>query len=228
MNLTSTTDILTVVRSYGQFCAMAKALDVIGDRWSLLIVRELLLQGPCRYTDLQYGLPGIATNLLADRLRDLEAAGVLHREAAPPPVATTLFRVTPRGEALRGVIDELGRWGAPLLDGGMHDGDSFRSHWITLPLELYYYDPTPDGPPVTIEARFADGPMLIESAGGTVRARQGSSDHPDAVLSGPASMIVGVLSGRMGLEDARRQGLECTGDEAALRRVRSGSTERRG
>lgn len=206
---------------------MAKALDVIGDRWSLLIVRELLLQGPCRYTDLQHGLPGIATNLLAGRLRDLEAAGVLERHVAPPPVATTLFGLTPRGEALRPVVEELGRWGAPLLGDGVHDGEAFRSHWITLPLELYYYDPTPGGPPVTIEARFPDGPMLIESAGGTVRARRRSAEQADVVLSGASPLIVGVLSGRLALEDARRQGLEIRGDESALGRVRSSSTEPR-
>ena len=77
------------MRSYGQYCSVAKALDVIGDRWTLLIVRELLLRGACRYTDLKNGLPGIATNLLADRLRELEAAGIVVREQAAPPVATT-------------------------------------------------------------------------------------------------------------------------------------------
>src|SRR6201996_4674932 len=82
------------MRSYGQYCSVAKALDAIGDRWSLLIIRELLLQGPCRYTDLRNGLPGIATNLLSDRLRELEAAGLGRREEAAPPVATTLFRLT--------------------------------------------------------------------------------------------------------------------------------------
>ena len=85
------------MRSYGQFCGLAKALDVIGDRWTLLIVRELLIRGACRYTDLRNGLPGIATNLLAERLRELEEAGVIEREEAPPPIATTLFRLTPRG-----------------------------------------------------------------------------------------------------------------------------------
>src|SRR6516165_9273623 len=110
------------MRTYGQYCAVAKALDVIGDRWSLLIVRELMLLGACRYTDLLNGLPGIATNLLADRLRHLESAGVISREAAPPPVATTLFHLTARGEALLPVIRELGRWGAPLLgDAGEDD-----------------------------------------------------------------------------------------------------------
>src|SRR5215469_16858538 len=103
------------MRSYGQYCSLAKALDVVGDRWTLLIVRELLLRGACRYTDLRNGLPGIATNLLADRLRELEQADIVSREQAPPPVATTLFRLTERGEELKNVLFELGRWGVPLM-----------------------------------------------------------------------------------------------------------------
>src|SRR5882724_1705673 len=99
------------MKSYNQYCGLANALDVIGDRWTLLIVRELLIRGACRYTDLRNGLPGIATNLLAERLRELEEAGVIEREAAPPPVATTLFRLTARGAALDAVMREIGRWG---------------------------------------------------------------------------------------------------------------------
>ena len=103
------------MRSYDEYCAMAKSLDVVGDRWTLLIVRELELRGACRYTDLRNGLPGIATNLLADRLRELEHAGVVVREEAPPPIATTLFRLTPRGAELRPVLESLVRWGMPLM-----------------------------------------------------------------------------------------------------------------
>jgi DNA-binding HxlR family transcriptional regulator len=98
------------MRSYDEYCAVAKSLDVVGDRWTLLIVRELALQGPCRYTDLRNGLPGIATNLLADRIRELEHAGVVFREEAPPPIATTLFRLTPRGVQLLPVLKDLTRW----------------------------------------------------------------------------------------------------------------------
>src|SRR2546428_9372184 len=83
------------MRSYGQYCSVAKALDVIGDRWTLLVIRELLLQGPCRYTDLKNGLPGIATNLLSDRLHQLEEAGLVRREGAPPPGAATLVHPAP-------------------------------------------------------------------------------------------------------------------------------------
>src|SRR5258708_18207188 len=102
------------MRQYGQVCPLAKALDVVGDRWTLLIVRELSAR-PCRYTDLRDGLPGIATNLLADRLKSLEAAGVITAEPAPPPVATTLYRLAERGAALLPSLHEPVTSGAPLL-----------------------------------------------------------------------------------------------------------------
>src|SRR5271155_445348 len=103
------------MRSYGQYCSVAKALDVVGERWTLLIVRELLLRGDLRYTDLRQGLPGIATNLLADRLRELERLGVVEREEAPPPIAATVYRLTSHGQRLGPVLLELGRWGSGLL-----------------------------------------------------------------------------------------------------------------
>src|SRR6187200_2882264 len=124
------------MRSYKQYCAIAKALDVIGDRWNMLIVRELLLQGPCRYTDLQQGLPGIATNLLAERLRDLERQGVISREEAPPPIAASLFRLTPRGLELEDAVYELGRWGEPLMTE-RDSRDVYRDRWLALPVRLF-------------------------------------------------------------------------------------------
>src|SRR5213078_2586435 len=138
------------MRSYDEYCAMAKSLDVVGDRWTLLIVRELALSGACRYTDLRNGLPGIATNLLADRLRELERAGVIEREDAPPPVATTLFRLTPRGEQLRPVLEAMTRWGVPLM-AEQDPNDAVRSHWLAWALELMLSDQQPDGSPFTIE-----------------------------------------------------------------------------
>src|SRR5690348_856864 len=103
------------MRSYGQFCGLAKSLDLIGDRWTLLIVRELLIRGTARYTDLRAGLPGIPTNLLADRLRDLEAAELLRRELSAGTASVPVYALTPRGAALEPVIAALGRWAAPLL-----------------------------------------------------------------------------------------------------------------
>src|SRR5690349_2935803 len=99
------------MRSYGEYCSVAKALDVVGDRWTMLIIRELLIRGACRYTDLKNGLPGIATNLLSERLRELEAAGLVLREEAPPPVATALFHLTEEGQGLEPVMRALGWWG---------------------------------------------------------------------------------------------------------------------
>jgi DNA-binding HxlR family transcriptional regulator len=101
-------------RRYRQFCPVAKALDVLGERWTLLIVRELLA-GPRRYTDLRAGLPGMATDLLATRLRDLLDAGIVARREVPPPTPATIYTLTARGCALKPVIQELARWGLPLL-----------------------------------------------------------------------------------------------------------------
>lgn len=206
------------MRSYQQYCAVAKALDVVGDRWVLLIVRELMTSGPSRYTDLMKGLPGIATNLLADRLREMEKAGLVRAWAAPPPVATTLFELTERGQALRSLLEELGRWGAPLM-GVPQPGNVFRSHWLVFPLDAYLEDKSPKEPPITIEVQTGDEPMLIETVDGKVRTRRGTAEHPDAVLTGRPGLILGLLSGRFELPEARKRGLEFKGSQKALQRV---------
>jgi DNA-binding HxlR family transcriptional regulator len=206
------------VRSYDQFCGAARALDIVGDRWTLLIVRELLTQGPCRYTDLRDGLPGIASNLLAERLRELERNGIITREDAPPPIATTLFRLTPRGEALRPVLEALGQWGAPLLSD-LGESAAFRSHWLALPLERRLRGIARSGPPVTIEVHTGDHAMLIETRGKDVRVRPGSAPNADATLRGSPALIIGLMSGELDLDSACAQGLEFEGDRDALRRV---------
>jgi DNA-binding HxlR family transcriptional regulator len=203
------------MRSYRQYCAVAKALDVIGDRWNLLIVRELLLRGACRYTDLLHGLPGIATNLLVDRLRELEQAGIVYREDAPPPIATTLFRLTPRGEALNAAMLELGRWGAPLL-AEPADNDAYRGYWLA---SLGLSDQAPDEPPVRIELRTGEEAVTLDTVDGSVRTRLGPAETPDLILTGPPQLVAGVLTGRLTLVDAQAAGLEYDGDLAALRRV---------
>jgi DNA-binding HxlR family transcriptional regulator len=206
------------MRSYGQFCAVAKALDVIGDRWTLLIVRELLVRGPSRYTDVRRGVPGIATNLLADRLRELERAGVIESRVAPPPVATTLFRLTPRGEALEPVLHELGRWGGPLLAEGRGD-DDFQGHWLVVPARVLLRDHAPDDPPATIELRTDDEPVTVEVGGGDVDTRAGAASRPDAVLEGPPELVLAVLAGRLPLAEAQAAGLLYEGPPEVLARV---------
>lgn len=206
------------VPSYGQYCGLAKALDIVGDRWTLLIVRELMSRGALRYTDLRDGLPGIATNLLASRLRDLETAGVVQRAAAPPPIATTLISLTPRGEALRPAILELGKWGVPLLAQAPED-DAFRGHWLAWPVELFLRDQVPDGPPLRIQLNAGEEPVYVEAVDGALSTRIGTAEHPDALLSGPPPLVAAALMGSMPLDDARAAGLHFEGDPQALRRL---------
>jgi DNA-binding HxlR family transcriptional regulator len=206
------------MRSYGQYCSVAKALDVIGDRWTLLIARELLLQGPCRYTDLKNGLPGIATNLLASRLHDLEAAGLVRREEAAPPVATTLFRLSEAGAELEPVLAALGAWGIRYM-AQPDDGDEFRSHWFAFPVGLFLHDRDPGGPDLSIELRAGSRPAVIEVSGGSVRTRLGAAPCPALVLEGAPRLILGLLSAHLTLAEVQESGLKITGDPAILGRL---------
>lgn len=206
------------MRSYRQYCAVARALDVVGDRWTLLIVRELLLRGPCRYTDLHDGLPGIATNLLADRLRDLPLATIVQRVDAPPPVAATLYELTPRGHSLAPVLHALGVWGGELMARPRAD-DEFRAHWLALPISRLT-DSSPSEPPIAIQIRTGDQPLIVETLDGAVRARLGTLENPDAVLLGPPDIIIGVLRGQLALAAAKKRGLRVEGSGAAIRRLR--------
>ena len=208
------------MRSYDEYCAIAKSLDVVGDRWTLLIVRELAMRGASRYTDLRNGLPGIASNLLAERLRELELSGVVAREDAPPPIATTLFRLTARGEQLRPVLDGLTRWGLPLMTE-QRPGDAVRSHWLAGALEMMLADNQPGAPPVTIEIRTGDQPIAIEARDGAIHVRLGPVENADAKLSGAARPLMGLLLGLLGLADAQAGGVEYVGDPAVLDRIRA-------
>jgi DNA-binding HxlR family transcriptional regulator len=207
-----------VVRSYGEYCSIAKALDVVGDRWTLLIIRELLLRGACRYTDLKNGLPGIATNLLSDRIRELESAGLIQREDAPPPVATTLFHLTDAGAELRPVLDAIGRWGVRYMTERAED-EEFRGHWFAFPASFFLRDSDPDGPPVSIELRAAGSPAVVEVSGGSIRTRLGTATAPDVVLRGEPQVILGLLAGYLSAAHAADLGLQISGDASVLHRV---------
>src|ERR1700749_2801041 len=185
------------MRSYDEYCALAKSLDVVGDRWTLLIIRELELRGGCRYTDLRNGLPGIATNLLADRLRDLEHEGLVVREEAPPPIATALFRLTPRGQELRPVLESLVRWGMPLMTAD-NSGDAVRGHWLAWAVELVLADLQPDAAPVTVEVRAGDAPFVLATRDGRLVTRLGPAGGEGgagagATITGGARPVMGLL-----------------------------------
>lgn len=207
------------MRSYNEYCALARALDVVGQRWSLLIVRELLIRGACRYVDLLAGLPGIATNLLAERLRELEEADIVWREEAPAPVAATLFRLTGRGEALRTVIASLVDWGAPLVARPIGE-EHFRTHWLILPLQLYLRDNAPEEPPVTMEIIAAEESIVAEAVQGQVKISLAKATNPDATVSASPPLILGLLTGRLELAATRKRGLRYEGSPRVLERFR--------
>ncbi|SRR5258707_1299075 len=206
------------MRSYRQYCGLARALDVVGDRWTLLIVRELLIRGSARYSELQQGLPGIATNLLADRMRQLERAGLVERAESQ-----AVFRLTSRGQALEDVVAALGRWASPLMKESAGK-DVVRGHWFVLPMRLYLRDRTPDAKPATIQVELPDQAIVLRTAGdGGVTSNVGRAAAPDATLTGAATGVMGLLSGKLTLRQARARGVKLTGNAAALQRLTIGA-----
>ncbi|MGR6919166.1 winged helix-turn-helix transcriptional regulator [[Actinomadura] parvosata] len=215
------------MRSYNQYCSMARALDLVGDRWTLLIVRELLTQGPCRFSDLRRGLPGIASNLLADRLREMESTGLIARHDEPPPVAATLISLTSRGQDLSGVVRELTRWGAPLMLTPP-TGDAFRMHWFALPLRHLCRDGAPDEPAVTVRLGDLYDGCDITADHGRIDVQPCSTERrPDATITAPPQVLVALFTGLMTPATARTEGLVVEGCAAALDRLlpRTGSAD---
>lgn len=200
------------MKSYGQYCALARGLDVIGDRWTLLIVRELLA-GPCRYSELLEGLPGIATNLLADRLRGLEKHGVVARDAQGR------YQLTTWGQGLAEPVHAIARWAAPLMAAPPGD-NAFRSSWLAFPVAVIFDGTDPGRPPLTIEVRTGDTPLTIESRHGQVRVVPGPAMSPDLVLTGPPDGIIGVLMGALDQASAVSRGVTTHGDLRQLARLR--------
>src|ERR1700682_6240274 len=203
---------LWTMRTYNQYCGLARSLDVVGDRWVLLIVRELL-EGRRRYNELLDGLPGIATNLLAERLRDLERVGVLVRDD------DHTYRLTEWGHGLHEVVYALGRWASPLM-GKMARYDEFRSHWLSHPIHLLYEGVDRSRPRLTVEVNTGDTPMTIESAAGRVTVAPGAPASPDLVLSGPPDGVPGLHTGRIDLAAAAERGVTVKGDARKLARLR--------
>ncbi|WP_338701958.1 helix-turn-helix domain-containing protein [Streptomyces sp. Q6] len=165
-------------RSYDQYCAAARALDLVGDRWTLLIVRELLA-GPRRYTDLHADLPGVSTDMLATRLKDMERDGLAVRRRLPAPASAYVYELTPRGRALLPVLQALGEWGAPEL-AERRPTDAVRAHWMALPVlrELER-----GGVTGVVEVRVDEGVFHVRVGGGEPVYGDGEfAGEPDARL----------------------------------------------
>jgi DNA-binding HxlR family transcriptional regulator len=199
------------MRTYGQYCGLAKGLDAIGDRWVLLVVRELL-NGPRRYGELLDGLPGISTNLLAERLRAMQEDGLVAR------TKDDRYALTERGLGLREVVFAIGRWAYPLM-GEIAEGETFRSHWIAHPVAALFPGVDPTRPELTIEVRCSERPMIIRSSQGRVSVEPGQAAAPDLVLTGPPDAVVGLLARRINAAEAKTRGLAITGDPRLLRHL---------
>ena len=164
-----------MAKHYDQYCPMAHALDLVGERWALLVVRELM-PGPKRYTDLAEHLPGIGTNILASRLRDLEAAGIVEKRTLPPPAASRVYQLTPYGLELRPVMRELALWGARSL-GPPTDEDELYPGWLENALGTLL---APFAPPGRFVFSVGDETASIVDG----EAQSGPVEDPDVVVEG--------------------------------------------
>ncbi len=199
-------------RSYGQFCGLARALDVVGDRWNLLIVRELL-PGPLRYSDLKSSLPGVASNLLAERLRTMEETGVVERALEDTGV---VYGLTRWGAALKEPMEALGRWGVPLLAAGRGE-DEFRPRWLTLALPAILHGRTA-APPVEVGFEVEGLLIVLRIDEDGPSARIGDDHRPETILVAEADTVVSLVVGALTVDLALDAG-ELRGDSDTLRRV---------
>jgi DNA-binding HxlR family transcriptional regulator len=203
-------------RTYDDRCGVARALDVVGERWTLLIVRELLL-GPKRFTDLRAGLPGLSADVLAQRLRELEAAGILRRHTLPPPAASRVYELTPRGQALEPVILALGHWGsvAPFPPGDAGIG----ADALVIALKTLF-DPAAAGSiDESYELRLDGQAFHAGVADGRLDVARGSAATPAVIIETDPGTLAAVLwHGRPlpGASDGDE--MTVTGSRAAARR----------
>ncbi|CAM3097992.1 winged helix-turn-helix transcriptional regulator [Skermania piniformis] len=215
------------MRSYGQYCGLARALELVGDRWNLLIVRELLIS-PVRYRDLIDGLPGIATNLLADRLRDLEAAGVVERRLAGTG-SVVEYALTSWGRQLREPIEGLIRWSVPLMRSGPAVGEATRPGWLALAVPALLDGRGRPRSAATVGLQVG-GPLLqlqVTDSGYAVGPHDGRD--LDAVVRGDQTVVLGLAAGALSLDEACALGLvEIEGELSVVRALFAGSSAHHG
>jgi DNA-binding HxlR family transcriptional regulator len=200
-------------RDYGQYCGLARALDVVGERWNLLIVRQLLI-GPARYGELREGLSGIATNLLTDRLRTLETTGVVERRLSEDANAIT-YALTPWGAQLREPIDALIRWSTPLMIRGL-EGDEFRPDGLLVALPALFAGRVPANQSVAVGISV-DGVMVqLQATESGVDIGMPDGRKLNAVLHADAPFVLGLSAGALSFDDVAAL-VDIDGDESALR-----------
>jgi DNA-binding HxlR family transcriptional regulator len=204
-------------RTYGDRCGVARALDAVGERWALLVVRELLL-GAKRFTDLRSGLPRVSADVLAQRLRELEDAGIVQRRTLPPPAASKVYELTPRGAELEPVVVALGRWGANTAPPGADVGMSVDSLMVSL--KTLFEPRLADGLAASFELRLGEHRFRAEVADGRLGLRRGEAAAPSATITTDPATLLALIRGRRRLAAARRAGdIAISGDERAASRL---------
>jgi DNA-binding HxlR family transcriptional regulator len=208
---------MATMRTYGDGCAIARALDLVGERWALLVVRELLL-GPKRHTDLRRGLPNASPNVLSERLRELERAGIVRRRKLPPPAGSRVYELTDWGLELEQIVVSLGRWVArsptPPSDAPIASADS-----IILALRALFDSGAAHGLRAGYALRLGEDRFRIEVADDRIEVARGDADQVDATIDTDPDTINAVLWRGQSLADAQRSGkLTIDGDKAAVER----------
>lgn len=176
-------------RSYHQFCPLAYSLDQVGERWTLLLVRELLF-GPRRYTDLLNGLPGIGTNLLAKRLKDMEQAGIIRQRTLPPPASSTVYELTERGRALEEPMLALARWGAPYVQLPAPEDDFMGTIPTMAAFKMLFDADIAADITVTCEVHTGQDVFSVAVQDGTLDLQPGPAVRPDVVIAGDPKAIL--------------------------------------
>jgi DNA-binding HxlR family transcriptional regulator len=206
-----------VAKRFDQYCPVAHAIGIVGERWSLLIVRELL-HGPKRYTDLQDGLPGIGTNILAARLRDLEGVGVVHKRKLPPPAASTVYELTEYGAELEEVFYALARWGARTL-GPPGPEDELYPEWGLNALPALFWPDAARGLTETYVLRIDGDVFSAQVENGHLHASLGAVESADVVVETDMETFFKLAGRELFAPDALAQGLVAVeGDLKAFER----------
>jgi DNA-binding HxlR family transcriptional regulator len=205
-------------RSYNQFCALACALDVVGERWTLLIIRELLA-GPRRFKDLLDGLPEISTNLLSERLKGLEQQGVVCRRVLPPPAGSAVYMLTPMGQALEKAVLELGKWGSQFLPSSLEGVALPSLGAIALAMKAFFHPEQAKGVHETYELHLGKEVLQVQIKDDELLVQQGVALKADVVIYTEMQVFVGLFAGQMEPDEAIAGGLvRIQGDPGVLSR----------
>lgn len=206
-------------RSYNQCCATARTLDIVGERWTLLLVRELLT-GPRRFGDLQKSLRGLGTGLLSARLKHLEREGIARRIALPPPARTPAYALTEAGMELGPVVLALAQWGLKWAMGERREGETFHAGWAVLGLRACFVPDAAAGLRATYEFRTEDEVFHAEVDDGAIETRHGPAQRPDVVIEADDEVFVGIATGATSLAAALDGGgAAASGDPRLLRQL---------